>query len=104
MRFTTRELVILTVFGTLWGVVEISLGSLLHLLHLPMSGPWLAASGLAIAIPLVMSITSVNLRIRKMEDLVGAGMTRFFQVYREVVPFSKGSAKMKPRTEPAQTG
>ena len=50
MRFTTRELVILTVFGTLWGAVEISLGSLLHLLNLPMSGPLLAAVGLAIAL------------------------------------------------------
>jgi hypothetical protein len=50
MRFTTRELVILTVFGTLWGAVEISLGSLLHLLNLPMSGPLLAAIGLAIAL------------------------------------------------------
>jgi hypothetical protein len=50
MRFTTRELVTLTVFGTLWGAVEISLGSLLHLLNVPMSGPLLAAVGLAIAL------------------------------------------------------
>ena len=47
------------------------------------------ACGLAIAIPLVMAITSINLRIRKMEDLVGAGLTRFYAVYREVVPSSK---------------
>jgi hypothetical protein len=50
MKLTTRELVTLTVFGTLWGAVEISLGSLLHLLNLPMSGPLLAAIGLAIAL------------------------------------------------------
>ena len=50
MRFSTRELVILTVFGTLWGAVEISLGSLLHVLNLPMSGPLLAAVGLSIAL------------------------------------------------------
>jgi hypothetical protein len=50
MRFSTRELVVLTVFGTLWGAVEISLGSLLHLLNLPMSGPFLAAIGLTIAL------------------------------------------------------
>lgn len=61
------------------------------------------ASGLAIAIPLVMAITSVNLRIRKMEDLVGAGLTRFYAVYREVVPSSK-PAKMTRRAEPARTG
>ncbi|MFN2223384.1 MAG: hypothetical protein PVH65_08080 [Chloroflexota bacterium] len=50
MRFSTRELVTLTVFGTLWGAVEISLGSLLHLVNMPMSGPLLAAVGLAIAL------------------------------------------------------
>lgn len=50
MKFTTRELVTLTVFGTLWGAVEISLGSLLHLVNMPMSGPLLAAVGLAIAL------------------------------------------------------
>lgn len=50
MKLTTRELVILTVFGTLWGAVEISLGSLLHLLNVPMSGPLMAAAGLAIAL------------------------------------------------------
>ena len=50
MKFTTRELVTLTVFATLWGAVEISLGSLLHMLNVPMSGPLLAAIGLAIAL------------------------------------------------------
>ena len=50
MRFTTRELVTLTVFGTLWGVVEISLGSLLHILNIPMSGALLAAAGLTVAL------------------------------------------------------
>ena len=50
MKFTTRELVTLTVFGTLWGAVEIGLGSLLHLLRVPMSGALLAAVGLAIAL------------------------------------------------------
>lgn len=50
MRLSTRELIILTVFGTLWGAGEITLGSLLHLLNVPMSGPLLAAAGLAIAL------------------------------------------------------
>ena len=36
------------------------------------------AFGLAIAIPLVLCTASINVRIRKMEDLVGAGLTRFF--------------------------
>ena len=50
MKFTTRELVTLTVFGTLWGVVEISLGSLLHVINIPLSGALLAAAGITIAL------------------------------------------------------
>jgi hypothetical protein len=50
MKFSTRELVLLTVFGTLWGLVEIGLGSILHTLRLPLSGPLLAAIGIAIAL------------------------------------------------------
>jgi hypothetical protein len=50
MKYTTRQLVILAVFGALWGVVEISLGSVLHALKLPLSGAVLAALGLAVAL------------------------------------------------------
>lgn len=50
MKFTTRQLVTLAVFGTLWGVVEMGLGSLFHALHLPLTGALLSAIGLAIAL------------------------------------------------------
>lgn len=50
MKFTTRELVLLAVFGALWGGVEISLGSLLHALHIPMLSTILAALGIAVAL------------------------------------------------------
>jgi len=50
MKNTTRELVTLAVFGTLWGVVEISLGSVLHGINIPMTGLVLAAVGLMIAL------------------------------------------------------
>lgn len=40
------------------------------------------ACGLAIAIPLVLSTASINVRIRKLEDLVGTGMTRFLDTFR----------------------
>jgi len=36
------------------------------------------AVGLSIAIPLVICAASINVRIRKLEDLVGSGLTRFF--------------------------
>ncbi len=40
------------------------------------------AAGLSIAIPLILCTNSINVRIQKMEDLVGAGLTRFFDVFR----------------------
>jgi biopolymer transport protein ExbB/TolQ len=43
------------------------------------------ACGLAIAIPLVLCIASINVRIRKMEDLVGVGLTRFLESFRNAL-------------------
>jgi len=40
------------------------------------------ACGLAIAIPLVLATASINVRIRKMEDLVAYGLSRFFESFR----------------------
>lgn len=40
------------------------------------------AYGLAIAIPLIILVATVNIRISKMEDLVGTGLTRFFEAYK----------------------
>lgn len=50
MRFSTRQLVTIAVFGALWGALEISLGSVLKALHLPLSGALLATAGLTIAL------------------------------------------------------
>lgn len=50
MKLSTRELAILAVFGALWGMVEISLGSVLKTLNIPLSGVVLAAIGLAVAL------------------------------------------------------
>lgn len=49
MKFTTRELVTMAVFGALWGLVEISLGSVFHAIDLPLSGMALAAIGVMTA-------------------------------------------------------
>ena len=40
------------------------------------------ACGLAIAIPLVLCTASINVRIRKLEDLVASGLTRFLETFR----------------------
>jgi hypothetical protein len=47
-KFTTRQLVTLAVFGALWGMVEISLGSVLNALKVPLSGAFLTAIGLSV--------------------------------------------------------
>jgi len=49
MKFTTRQLVTMAVFGALWGLVEISLGSVLHAIKIPLTGLTLTVIGLAIA-------------------------------------------------------
>lgn len=49
MKFSTRELVTMSVFGALWGMVEISLGSVFHAINLPLSGMALAIIGVMIA-------------------------------------------------------
>ena len=49
MKFSTRELVTMSVFGALWGLVEISLGSVFHAINLPLTGMVLAIIGVMIA-------------------------------------------------------
>ncbi|HKJ26870.1 MAG TPA: hypothetical protein VJ965_04450 [Anaerolineales bacterium] len=49
MKLSTRELVTIAVFGTLWGIVEMTLGGVLKSLDIPMSGMFLAAVGLTVA-------------------------------------------------------
>ncbi|GAB1469668.1 hypothetical protein MASR2M66_05450 [Chloroflexota bacterium] len=49
MKFTTRELVTMAVFGALWGLVEISLGAVLHAIDLPLTGMALAVFGVMVA-------------------------------------------------------
>ena len=46
------------------------------------------ASGLAIAIPLVFCTAAINVRIRRMEDLVASGLTHFFSTFREALGVS----------------
>ena len=43
------------------------------------------ACGLAIAIPLMILVATVNIRIAKMEDLVGSGLGRFMTTFREAL-------------------
>jgi biopolymer transport protein ExbB/TolQ len=40
------------------------------------------ACGLAIAIPLVLAVTMINVRMQRLEDLTSAGLTRFLEIFR----------------------
>jgi biopolymer transport protein ExbB/TolQ len=51
------------------------------------------ACGLAIAIPLLLASASINVRIRKMEDLVAAGLTRFLESFRAAMGVSDSRLK-----------
>lgn len=48
------------------------------------------ACGLSIAIPLVLATASINVRIRKLEDLVGTGLTRVLDTFRSVQSWESG--------------
>jgi len=50
VKLSTRELATVAVFGTLWGICEITLGSVLKSLNVPFSGAVLSAIGLIIAL------------------------------------------------------
>lgn len=41
------------------------------------------ACGLAIAIPLVMGINAINIRVKRMEEMVAEGLNFFFEMFRE---------------------
>ena len=60
MKFGTRQLVTLAVFGALWGIVEISLGSILHAAHLPFDGVILASGGYPASYPKGLPISGLD--------------------------------------------
>jgi biopolymer transport protein ExbB len=54
------------------------------------------AIGLAIAIPLVMCMASITNRVRVLQDLVGAGLNRFFEAFREGLNHRSRSTRSAP--------
>ncbi len=47
------------------------------------------ALGLMIAIPLIMASNSINVRLKQMEDLVGQGLTSFFELFKSALGLGK---------------
>lgn len=76
----------LGLFGTVLGMVgafaKLASGDKVDATHLAGDisfALYTTACGLAIAIPLIWASASINVRIRKLEDLVGLGLKRFFE-------------------------
>lgn len=55
-RFTTRDLVYIAVFGALWGVLEITIGSYLHLIFPPLATPLVGAGTIMTAMGMAVAL------------------------------------------------
>ena len=55
-RFTTRDLVYIAVFGALWGVLEITFGSYLHLIFPPVTTPLVGVGTIMAAMGMVVAL------------------------------------------------
>jgi len=55
-RFTTRDLVYIAVFGALWGVLEMSLGSYLHLIFPSLATPLVGVGTIMTAMGMVLAL------------------------------------------------
>jgi biopolymer transport protein ExbB/TolQ len=67
-------------FGKLAGAANVSPDALANDISVALIT---TADGLAIAIPLVLVVASINIRIRKMEDLVASGLSRVLDTLRD---------------------
>jgi biopolymer transport protein ExbB/TolQ len=61
------------------------------------------AAGLSIAIPLVLCKASINVRIRKLQDLVGLGLTRFMDGMKEALLRDAPPADSQPHETVARS-
>lgn len=61
------------------------------------------ASGLAIAIPLMLLVATVMIRIAKMEDLLGSGLQRFFESFKTGLAKTQAAATKNGAAAPAET-
>jgi ABC-type thiamin/hydroxymethylpyrimidine transport system permease subunit len=55
-RFTTRDLVYIAVFGALWGVLEMTLGSYLHLIFPSLATPLVGVGTIMTALGMVLAL------------------------------------------------
>lgn len=56
MRFTVRELVYVAIFGAIWGALEISAGSYLHLIFPPLATPFIGVGTIMTGLGMVVAL------------------------------------------------
>ena len=56
-RFSTRDLVYIAVFGALWGTLEMTLGSYLHLIFPSLATPLVGVGTIMTTVGMVIAIT-----------------------------------------------
>lgn len=56
MRFTVRELVYVAIFGAIWGALEISAGSYLHLIFPPLTTPFIGVGSIMTGLGMVVAL------------------------------------------------
>jgi ABC-type thiamin/hydroxymethylpyrimidine transport system permease subunit len=72
-RFTTRDLVYIAVFGALWGVLEMTLGSYLHVIFPPVTTPLVGVGTIMTAIGMILALIG-RLFVPKIGSVVMIGL------------------------------
>lgn len=105
MGYTTRELVTIAIFGTVWGALEMTLGSLLHVLNVPQAGVVMTTIGIIILLTghtfvpkrwavVMMGVTTAFV---KMFSLGGIVLNPMLAIVMEALLVEIGLCTGKPR-------
>lgn len=89
-RFTTRDLVYIAVFGALWGVLEMTLGSYLHVIFPPVTTPLVGVGTIMTAIGMVLALIG-RLFVPKTGSVVMIGLVTAI-----LKALSMGGVKLSP--------
>ena len=56
MKFTTRDLTYIAIFGAIWGALELTLGSYLHVIFPPVATPLIGAGTIMTAVGMIVAL------------------------------------------------
>ena len=73
MRFTVRDLVYIAIFGAIWGALEMTLGSYLHLIFPPVATPFIGVGTIMTGLGMVVALVG-RLFVPKRGSVVMIGL------------------------------